>query len=344
MSDKYSGTVTGDRPQFVGFIDGMDAERIWGWAWDSAKPSDVIDVDFLVDGKYIRSVSADQLGADLLAAGIGNGCHRWSCALADLANDDQLHEINVRFGGSSAELANGPKKYLRGVLDLLPDLQPQAVLASLYIRGSGIEIGACNNPLRVPSSAQVQYVDRMSTEELRTEYPEMKDFDLVPVSIVADGETLEQLDDASQDFIIANNFLEHCQDPIGTLKNFFRVVRPGGVLFLVIPDRRGNIDVDRSETPIAHLIDDHEKGPQISRWEHYVDWTRTILKIEDDDEAQRKARALLDDAYSIHFHVFTEFEVVELLSLMYRRYDIAFSIEHIANNHYHETVVVARKE
>jgi SAM-dependent methyltransferase len=344
MTVQYPRTKAAAAPQYVGFIDGMDVERIWGWAWDRTQPREAIDVDFYVDGSYTRTTTANQLGADLLAAGIGNGFHRWSCDLADLTDDDQPHEISVRFAGSSDELANGPKKYLRTVLNLLPDLQPQALLAWQYIRGEGIEVGAFNNPLRIPPSAQVTYVDRLTTEELRAEYPEMNDYEIVPVSIVADGESLEQLADASQDFIIANNFLEHCQDPIGTLRNFFRVVRPRGILFLVIPNRRSNIDVDRVETPIDHLIRDHEKGPEGSRWEHYMDWTRSILKIDEEGQARRKAEELIRADYSIHFHVFTEFEVLDLLCVLRRRYGVAFFIEYIANNAYHETIVVARKE
>jgi SAM-dependent methyltransferase len=344
MRGKSLGTDGADLSQYVGFIDGMDAERIWGWAWDSTRPNDSIDVDLFVDGTLVRSVSANELGADLLAAGVGDGYHRWGCVLADLVDDEQLHEIGVRFGGTAKELTNGPKKYLPGILDLLPDIQRQALLASEYISGKGIEIGAFNNPLRVPSAVQVQYVDRLTTEDLREEYPESEGYDLVPVDIVADGETLEPLEDASQDFIIAINFLEHCQDPIGTLGNFFRVIRSGGILFLVIPNRRGNIDVDRSETSIQHLVDDHEKGPEISRWEHYLDWTRSILKVDDEAQAKSRAEELLADSYSIHFHVFTEFETVELFSLLRRRYDVRFTIEHIANNASVETIVVVRKE
>jgi hypothetical protein len=42
--------------------------------------------------------------------------------------------------------------------------------------------------------------------------------------------------------------------------------------------------------------------------------------------------------------VFTEFETVELFSLLRRRYDVRFTIEHIANNASVETIVVVRKE
>ena len=43
----------------------------------------------------------------------------------------------------------------------------------------------------------------------------------VPVGCIDDGERLGKIADASQDFVIANHFLEHCQDPILALLNIF---------------------------------------------------------------------------------------------------------------------------
>src|SRR5262249_41579641 len=91
----------------------------------------------------------------------------------------------------------------------------RAAIARTYLRGSGIEIGALHRPLRVPSHVAVRYVDRLSTAELRRQYPMLADHELVPVSIIDDGEQLVSLADASQDFVIANHFLEHCEDPLG---------------------------------------------------------------------------------------------------------------------------------
>jgi SAM-dependent methyltransferase len=335
--------ILSDQPRFAGFLESVNADRLGGWAWDSQRPDDPIDVDIYVDGSLTRTIRADHLGADLLNVGIGNGYHRWSCPLSELISDDNLHEFAVRFSGTDTQLGHSPKKYLRGVLDLLSDLEPQAMAAALYLRGTGLEIGALDSPLRVPAMAETRYVDRMSTEDLRIEYPEMKDADLVPVSIVADGETLAGVEDNSQDYVIANNFLEHCEDPIATLKNFFRVVRPSGVLFLVVPNKRSNLDRMRPETTIEHLIKDHEKGPEKSRTEHYREWARTILKVPE-DRVRATAAKLAQEKYSIHFHVFTEFETIELFCLLRNRYKIPFIFEHVANHGCHETVVVARKE
>lgn len=98
--------------QLEGFLDGLDADRIVGWAWDRADPEIAIDVDLFVDGVFACSVKADQLGLDLVASGIGDGLHRWSCEVGRLNTaNGTVHEISARFGGTDVELGNSPKKW-----------------------------------------------------------------------------------------------------------------------------------------------------------------------------------------------------------------------------------------
>ena len=130
-----------------------------------------------------------------------------------------------------------------------------------YLRGDGLEIGALHRPLRVPASVNVRYVDRMDVADLRAHYPELRKAQLVDVDIIDDGETLSSQADASADFIIANHFIEHTEDPIGTVANHLRVLRPGGVLYLAVPDRHHTFDVDRPPTPVDHIVRDHRDGP-----------------------------------------------------------------------------------
>ena len=56
-------------------------------------------------------------------------------------------------------------------------------------------------------------------------YPELAQFDLVPVDIVDDGETLSSLEDSQLDFIIANHMLEHTENPLGAIRNHLRKIR-----------------------------------------------------------------------------------------------------------------------
>jgi SAM-dependent methyltransferase len=189
-------------------------------------------------------------------------------------------------------------------------------LAAAYLWGNGIEIGALHNPLPLPPQAKVQYVDRMDVYGLRKHYPELSAVTIVPVDIVDDGEKLETIADASQDFVVANHFLEHCQDPIGALKNMLRVLKPEGTLYLAVPDKRFTFDVDRPLTTLGHLYSDHLHGPEGSRQQHYEEWILLVNKPLDAVDAQRQLDHVLSINYSIHFHVWDQTSWLEFIHAM----------------------------
>jgi SAM-dependent methyltransferase len=218
-------------------------------------------------------------------------------------------------------------------------------LAARLIAGSGIEIGALHSPFPVPRGARVRYVDRLTTEQLRAEYPELGAAPLVPVDLVDDGETLSKLADESQDFVIASHFLEHCQDPIGTLRAHLRVLRAGGILLLALPDRRHGVDRSRRATPLDHIVADHERGTKASRAQHYYDWVSLVdvpLGRVAADQVDAHARALEHHGASIHFHCWTRDEFLVQLREIARRYDLPGAVsEHRANQH--EFLVALRR-
>lgn len=178
-------------------------------------------------------------------------------------------------------------------------------IAAHVLTGSGIEIGGLHNPLRVPRGVKVRYVDRMSVDDLRAQYPELQGKALTHVDIVDDGEKLTTLPDGSEDFIVANHFLEHCEDPLSALLAHQRVVRPGGVLFLCVPDKRYTFDLPRQLTSYEHILRDFREGPVWSRRDHVADWVRHVEHIADAREADRRVDELLAEGYSIHYHVWT---------------------------------------
>lgn len=187
-------------------------------------------------------------------------------------------------------------------------------VAHAFLSGQGLEIGALHMPLSVPPSAVVRYVDRFPTDELRKQYPELGGQRLVDVDIVTDGEHLDVVANATQDFIIANHFLEHCQDPIGALRSMFRVLKPGGILYLAIPDKRCSFDADRPVTTLEHLLRDHSEGPAWSRRQHFEEWARLVNKVSGDEETvQRHVLENMRADYSIHYHVWTPAEMLELM-------------------------------
>lgn len=208
-----------------------------------------------------------------------------------------------------------------------------------YLKGSGIEIGALFAPQEVPDGSQVQYVDRLPLDDLHIHYPEMRLENFVPVDVVDDGEILAKFEDSSCDFVIANHFLEHCQNPIFAIENNLRILRPGGISFWSIPDKRYSFDIDRPVTPYAHLLKDYIEGPDVSRRAHFEDWVEHVEKVTCYDAGEFVDRLMIMN-YSIHYHVWTQTEIVELFCNMQKR--ISFEIEMISRN-FNEVIVVLRK-
>jgi len=69
--------------------------------------------------------------------------------------------------------------------------------------------------------------DRLPKEDLISLYVDVDATKIRPVDIVTEGETLEGVADNSEDFVIANHMVEHCEDPIGTIRHMLRVLKIG---------------------------------------------------------------------------------------------------------------------
>jgi SAM-dependent methyltransferase len=232
-------------------------------------------------------------------------------------------------------------------------LDARRVLAESFLFGEGIEIGPLHQPLAVPPHVQVRYLDRKRVEDLRSEYPELADWDLTEVDIVDDGESLATIAEGSQDFIVANHFLEHCEDPIGTIETHLGKLKPGGILFYAVPDKRHTFDFRRPVTPLDHMIADYEQDPALSRSGHYDEWTRLVVdekspavgtpeQASSEKWAARRARELEAESYSIHMHVWTQAEFLRLLLDCRERFGGLFDIEAAARLGI-EFMVVLRK-
>ena len=65
--------------------------------------------------------------------------------------------------------------------------------------------------------------------------------------------------DAAYDTLISSHCLEHLANPLAALREWHRVVRPGGHLLLALPDPARTFDHRRPVTKLAHLVSDFEK-------------------------------------------------------------------------------------
>jgi len=118
----------------------------------------------------------------------------------------------------------------------------------------------------------------------------------LPVDIVSPGDQLP-LEDNSVDFVISSHVIEHFPDPIKALREWYRVVKPGGYLYIIAPHKERTFDKERPRTTLAELIERHETGKQpetfnehCSVWItedfveliHWLGWN--ILHVQDTDD------------------------------------------------------------
>jgi SAM-dependent methyltransferase len=197
-------------------------------------------------------------------------------------------------------------------------------LANQYISGHGLEFGALHFSLPLPIWASVRYADVLTADELSVAFPDIRDIQLPDV--VTDLETMTGIGDASEDFIVANHVMEHVEDPLKAMESISRVLRPSGIAFIALPDKRFTFDYDRTVTPLEHIIKDHKEGPAWSRADHYDEWVRCVDRL-DGDAHREKASLMLGQRANIHFHVWDYPAMMEMFAYVARIPQLGLEIE-----------------
>jgi SAM-dependent methyltransferase len=149
-----------------------------------------------------------------------------------------------------------------GVADTPRD-RVELALAVVDREGFGLEIGASYNPI-APKAAgfRVHILDHASREELREKYrghPGVNIDRIEEVDFVWRGELLDLLVGGREkyDYIIAAHVIEHVPDFVGFLQQFAALLKPQGVLSLVVPDMRFCFDALRWPTTTGEVLDAH---------------------------------------------------------------------------------------
>jgi SAM-dependent methyltransferase len=180
-------------------------------------------------------------------------------------------------------------------------------LSYRYLRGSGIEIGALQSPLALRPDTYVRYADRLTLAQARAHYPELDSLALVDPSIISDAAALCPVAEQSVDFVIANHVLEHLIDPLAALGEWLRVVRPGGYVYVAVPEHTNPLDRLRQVTELGHLIDDFKHRAKRKKFdrEHYREWVASTRPDLSEEQRAKCESELVSQGYAIHFHMFS---------------------------------------
>jgi len=150
---------------------------------------------------------------------------------------------------------------------------PESKLAHKYLDGlKGLEIGgSIHNPFSLDTQ-NVDYTDEKTV--FKEEEMDEQGMSLA-VDIVAPGDEIPVAAE-SQDFVINSHVLEHFPDPINALKEWYRVVRPGGYIFMIVPHKERTFDRDQARTTVGELQERYATKifpKPHSKSQHYSFWT-----------------------------------------------------------------------
>jgi SAM-dependent methyltransferase len=125
---------------------------------------------------------------------------------------------------------------------------------------------------------------------------------------ICEGSSLASIDNERYDFVMSSHVIEHIANPLKAIWEWKRVVRTGGILLIVSPQKEKTFDHKRPITTLTHLKDDYDNNVDEQDLSHLPE----ILEFHDlslDPEAgsfvEFQARSEQNAEYRcLHHHVF----------------------------------------
>ena len=157
----------------------------------------------------------------------------------------------------------------------------ESELARKYCIGKGIEIGgAAHNPFNIPGCLQV-------APKLTPKIRKFWDDDQIRMcgtkiepDIWADAENIP-LPDNSQDFIITSHVIEHVLNPLNAFREWNRILKSGGVVFMIFPKRDAEpLDRDKPISTLQSFINQYQNPKILSEKNDHL-WIFTLQLMLD---------------------------------------------------------------
>ena len=142
------------------------------------------------------------------------------------------------------------------------------VLASVDRSMRVMELGPLHNPIAPKADGWLtSVVDHATREDLVEKYRSDPNVDTSLIEEVDIVWAAGRLDEAvlgashgTYDAFIASHVIEHIPNPIGFLQSLERVLRPTGVVSLVVPDKRFCMDFFKPLSSVGELLEAHARG------------------------------------------------------------------------------------
>ena len=147
--------------------------------------------------------------------------------------------------------------------------------------------------------------------------------------------------DSCYDFVLMCEVLEHLANPIKLLVEIRRLIKPGGLLIVVVPNKQGTFDYARPYTPFSHLLDDFINDVSETDQTHFQEAKDLI---HDHREPSYTTRAELADLVEdnentrfLHHHVFSDETIARVCS------EAGFRVLGLSKSVFPEIIIIAEK-
>jgi SAM-dependent methyltransferase len=128
------------------------------------------------------------------------------------------------------------------------------------------------------------------------------------IQFILEATDLSEIPSGKYEFVVSSHSLEHTANPLLALNEWMRVMKPGGVLLLVLPHKEGTFDHRRPTTTLEHMINDYDNRTTEEDLTHLPE----IIKCHDlrmdraagDSEQFRRRSEQNSVNRCLHHHVF----------------------------------------
>jgi predicted SAM-dependent methyltransferase len=128
---------------------------------------------------------------------------------------------------------------------------------------------------------------------------------------ISEGSDLSYIGDEEYDFVLSCHNLEHFANPVKAVKEWYRILKKGGTMLLVLPDKRFTFDNKREYTSFDHLVNDFiQQTPEtdLTHMEEILQFHDMKLDppLKNDFEAFRKRCENNFNNRCMHHHVYSQ--------------------------------------